>query len=435
MEQIELSKLKLDTSNPRFEQVNSQNDAIQKIFELEKSNMIRIAKDIHENGLDPTQGFWVLPEDDRYIVLEGNRRLASILCLIDPARAPEEFRGEFERICVKGLGNIPKDVNCQIVKKRDDAKRWIGLRHTGANNGVGISPWFPEQQARFESIGEYPDKTLQLIEWLKINAPKAHESYQMKPMFTNLERLVSDPYFRKESGLELNDGKLSSTVDGSALAKVWSKIVSEFASTRTVDSIKTKEQRKQYVEHLKDVLPSSEDKLPMAKPLTVVHATRQAPTRQAKVVNKPKKQATLVTKSTFPFSCSNNRIMAMVGELKRLKVEDNPNACSMLLRGLIEMATYLYAKKQGVTGMQIARGKFADDWDKVIAHMEQNNELQKSELKAVRKLAKSGEEHLLSYDTLHQCVHNKDFFPAAQDIFRIWYNVEPYLLAIGKKGV
>lgn len=437
MQLIPVAKLKLDTSNPRHEKVNNQNDAIIKIFDREQDSMVEIAKDIHDYGLDPTLGFWVMPEDDRFIVLEGNRRLSSIFCIMDPSRAPEEYRGDFERIISSGIGKTPREINCVIVASREEARRWIKIRHTKGNSGLSISSWNPEQQARFDDTGEVPDdKTLQIIDWMKRNAPKAYEGYSKKgDMFTNLERLLNDPSFREAIGLEYRDSVLYSRVHGNTLAAIFERVVSDFNSGKNVNDIRKKDDRRQYVSSLSSVLPKSADVRSSSTPLneTIVVNQRVAVARRA--IPTQKKQSTLIAGKAFNFSCSNNRIMAIVGELKKLKVNEFPNATSMLLRAFIEMSTYHYGRKASVPGIKTGQGNFESDWDKVIAFMVANGELDQNQAKAVRKLAKSPKDYMLSYDTLHQCVHNKDFSITEQDIFRIWATVEGYLASIGKKGV
>jgi hypothetical protein len=124
----------------------------------------------------------------------------------------------------------------------------------------------------------------------------------------------------------------------------------------------------------------------------------------------------------------------MIVELRHLDIDRYTNSASMLLRAFLEMSTYLYAKKKGVPKVSGVQGRWDADWNSVINYLESHAYLEKSQITALRKLV-SNKDQMLSYDTLHQCVHNKDFFPEKKDLIRIWTMLEPYFVHIGESNV
>lgn len=335
---IAIPKLKLDTNNPRFDRSSDQLEAALKLFQSEKTNMVNLAADIAEHGLNPTQLLTVVPEDDWYVVLEGNRRLACILGLIEPSRVPPEYRTAFQRLSAKA--SIPKEVLCYVVAKRAEANGWIHERHTGANDGIGVSSWDTEQQRRFTvNTRGTPDRTLQLVDWMKANTPEIAKQYQERNMFTNIERILDDEISREGLGLKYVEGQLRSKVSFEALKKSVGKVVKDFYSGKTVDIIKSKDKRAIYMKSITEFLPTPFDSRPETALIDLAPARPASKVRKS-VAKNPLDRKVLLPKE-FNFTCTNERIMSIVFELKHIDLDKFPNGAAMLLRGLIEMATYL----------------------------------------------------------------------------------------------
>ena len=85
---ISPSALLIDEQNPRISQPNSgQNKALQSLADLLQGKLHRLADHIVKNGINPADLPIVMPfKDDlnRYVVLEGNRRLAALRALENP---------------------------------------------------------------------------------------------------------------------------------------------------------------------------------------------------------------------------------------------------------------------------------------------------------------------------------------------------------------
>ena len=82
---LSLTDLLIDTENPRLPQPNvGQRDALRALAEHQKGKLVALAKDIVAYGMNPTELSIVMPFNDelrRYVVLEGNRRLAALKAL------------------------------------------------------------------------------------------------------------------------------------------------------------------------------------------------------------------------------------------------------------------------------------------------------------------------------------------------------------------
>ena len=76
---VPVADLLLDEQNPRLATPNQgQASTIRAIAESQGSRLLVLADDIVEHGLDPSHLFIVMEENQRYIVLDGNRRAAAL---------------------------------------------------------------------------------------------------------------------------------------------------------------------------------------------------------------------------------------------------------------------------------------------------------------------------------------------------------------------
>lgn len=122
------------------------------------------------------------------MVLEGNRRFAALKLLADPRLADDiEHQAAFGRLKKRGR-QAPKTLYCAVASNRDEANPWITLRHTGANDGVGVRVWSPEQNARHRRRMKAPidSGTMRSI----AVADELTEAYQADPELVGLIKRV-----------------------------------------------------------------------------------------------------------------------------------------------------------------------------------------------------------------------------------------------------
>jgi hypothetical protein len=145
------SQTLLDPQNPRLpDGTSNDREAINRLLAEGYNQILALARDLVERGEgNPTELPIVVKDGSKYVVLEGNRRFAVLKLLADPKLADEEVhQAAFERIKRKSGLHPPKSLYCAVAKDRDEADPWLTLRHTGANDGVGVRVWSAEQNAR-----------------------------------------------------------------------------------------------------------------------------------------------------------------------------------------------------------------------------------------------------------------------------------------------
>src|ERR1700691_6473252 len=97
---LKIDRLDLDLENPRITLATDQRDAMQKILNEQKVRLINLAESIAVKGLNPMDRCLVMRSDaraDKFVVLEGNRRVLAAKLLNNPSLLtsldmPEAFR-------------------------------------------------------------------------------------------------------------------------------------------------------------------------------------------------------------------------------------------------------------------------------------------------------------------------------------------------------
>lgn len=147
---IRPSQVLLDSQNPRLpDGTSNDKEAINRLLAEGYEQLLALARDLveREEG-NPTELPILIKDGSKYVVLEGNRRFAALKLLGDPRWADDPAHQQaFQRIAKKGK-QPPKTLYCAVATDRAEADPWITLRHTGANNGVGVRTWSAEQNAR-----------------------------------------------------------------------------------------------------------------------------------------------------------------------------------------------------------------------------------------------------------------------------------------------
>jgi hypothetical protein len=142
-ESLKVSLLDFDPDNPRFPQeiASGPTEALLEKF-IRDERLLEIVSSIADQGYFEGEPLLVTPKDNRYIVIEGNRRLAALKLLAGELKVPQG-RMSIDDVCESAL-NRPDEVPCLIFDDPDDTLRYLGFRHI-----TGIKAWGPLQKARY----------------------------------------------------------------------------------------------------------------------------------------------------------------------------------------------------------------------------------------------------------------------------------------------
>lgn len=271
------SKIRLDSDNPRLSDGTSDDkEAINRLLAEGYPQLLALAKDLADRGTgNPAELPIVIKDGSKYVVLEGNRRFAALKLVDNPRLADDPAqRSAFERIKQSGK-QLPVNIFCVVVDSRDEADHWITLRHTGANEGVGVRVWNAEQTARHRNRMRRPvdSGTARSI----AIADELTETYQADLELVNLIKKVRAEKLtnigRFFSGVTLARMQLSLKQDtAGAPHTLWAKHTTDqlhdyftwafrFLDGNSVDAFKNDEVRGNVLNTLTDILPDPADSM------------------------------------------------------------------------------------------------------------------------------------------------------------------------------
>ena len=141
-ELINIDDLKFDKENPRLPKTVARKESEIIKYLAEKTSIEDLMTSIGVNGFFLGEAIVVTPyKDDKYTVLEGNRRLAALRLLQNP-----ELAGNIRSItrAAEDAKDSPTKIPVHIVESRDDALQYLGFRHIS-----GVQRWDPLAKARY----------------------------------------------------------------------------------------------------------------------------------------------------------------------------------------------------------------------------------------------------------------------------------------------
>lgn len=428
LQEITVRNLLLDVENPRLaEGQQSQLETLHAMLRAEGPKTIALAESIAREGLSPMERFLVIPseqEADRFVVLEGNRRLVALRVLAEASLADAPLTAAQQKKIgklsaeYKKRGEVER-VDCAIFPSREAANPWIERRHRGEQGGVGVVSWGGTESARFDArrSGRYRSE-LQVLDYAVQHAQFDNDTREKLHDFpiTSLDRLIADKDVRDKLGLQIDEeGRVLTRYPEKETIKGLVRIVRDLATGRIkVGDIYTGKERRDYVAKFKSSdLPMSSKALSAPVPLIgnggVALQPSEQPTQAKKPVPTPKLRLTLIP-STCKLTITVPKLVNIYRELRKLKLEDYPNAVSVLLRVFIELSTDEVIEKNNLMKEEELRNsKLHHKLIRAAEHLQSVGRLDEKQVKAIKKAAT--DKHLLyaSVTTLHQYVHNQSF--------------------------
>ncbi|MEB3865015.1 hypothetical protein MSG66_13465, partial [Acinetobacter sp. IK31] len=238
---IKVLDIYLDTDNPRHDPINDQLEIISHL--LKEERVKNLAKDIAENGISPIELLAVVKDkSNKYIVVEGNRRICALTLLNDPEKAPNQtLKDYFKKLRAKSA-LIPDSVNCEVFDHREKADLWIERRHEGEQSGVGTRQWNAVQKTRHNArLQRSDDNTLAqaIIDYaINNNLIKNNETGRI---LTTASRYLGNPFFRKTIGIASSrtDLNVQITTTLSEFEKIITKFCSDLIVSADPNSLET----------------------------------------------------------------------------------------------------------------------------------------------------------------------------------------------------
>ena len=435
--EIPTSDLRIDEENPRLPQPNlGQREAFRANAGVEGRKLLALARHVREHGLDLGDLPIVMAfpkEKDKYVVLDGNRRLTAVKALENP----ELFVDAVENRVLIGIRRLSKDyqaepiesVMCVVMRDREEAHPWIELRNTSQLEGAAGVPWQPDEIARFRARTEGLPIDSQAMNFLERRGDISFEVRHRIPM-TSYRRLLQTPEIRAKVGVEFEGGKLKILATEDAVAKALLYIARDLdpeSKKIKTEDIYTRKQRLKYAEGLpKDVVVTPTHKSGQGVDISsgVPHPTPHKPTSKEKAA-KPRDR--LIPRDCT-LSVSEIRLRDIEKELRRLSLEEYPNAVSVLFRVFLELSADVYSDRMSLPiSVDTHLGTKLQN---VTTDLVKRKKLTAQQAKPVYRASKKNSYLGPSITTMHQFVHNPYMFPSPSDLRADWNSLQPWFSAV-----
>ena len=436
-----IERLLLDSENPRIGSANSQRDALQKILDDQGEKLYALAEDIVDEGISPIDRLLVLrekKESDRFIVLEGNRRVAALKILANhhvltdlQLRGPlqkrfEELAGRFKREDVEPIA-------CFEVSTREEGSRWILLRHTGENEGRGVVSWSGLATSRFRG----GDPALQALDFVKTHGnlgESEKESISKTFPITTLERLLATREIRDLIGIDVFEKKLRSGLQPDELLKPLKRMVLDLAYKKVnVSKLKSKADQIEYVKGFGSKDTPDLSKIGIVRSIDSIRGEEfeKKDQRQTKRRTSDPSERKTIAPGKVRLNIPNGRTATIFKELKGIKVTDYPNAGAVLFRVFLEhsvdfyMVTNNLPRKFKDTNGRTLDKKLNKKVEEVVNHLVEEKDCERKDFRGVvRGLSVSHSP--FNIDLLHDYVHNRFVTPSPRELIAAWDDAQPF---------
>ena len=441
---IKVTNLFIDLDNYRFEHQTSQVEAINKMVDVYKGDLYNLAVDILEYGLNPTDMPLVIKtptDDNKFIVMEGNRRITTLKILLNPNlidNKHQALKKKFIKLADENQNNVIRSLECGICLDRKEANLWIERKHSNGLHGIGTQQWNAIQKQRFEEATKgKTSMALQVINML-MEANTVDEKFknQLEDIkVTNLQRLISDPDVRKLLGISLLKGRLASNTKKDVVTKALTVVLTDMMNKDfKVSKIYKKEDRERYIHNLLDgsINPTSVTNDTATWDFVTPQTVKQ---ESESVLSEPvavapiKVRGTLVPKE-YNLPVTDDRILKIFLEMKGLSVKKYVNTAAIMLRIFLEMSVDVYIEtfnllKPGKITSSKSGKNLLEKLQTVIEHLKANKEANIDMTKGM-EFAMNNNISPLSPETLNSYVHNYRFSPMPESLIAEWDNVHPF---------
>lgn len=431
--------------------------------------LVKLAESIVVEGrLNPMDRWLVLRQGDssKFIVYEGNRRLAALKILSNPSvlgslEIRPALRKRFEKAAARFDADNFGKIDCYVINSRAEGAIWLHQRHTGQNLGSGIVDWSGVATARFRGT----DPALQALNFvLNFGGFDAEAKAEIENGFpiTTLDRLLSSRPVRALIGFDVKLSKLITSLPVRAALKVLRRIVRDLASgEKTVSDLKNQTAQVSYIKSLGDDLPDLSTRSAEEYAVDEVDASafatggsshqsrgggdphQTAP--ETKAPPKPKsapptrkrsyQRKTLIT-NDCTLNVSNSKIREIEVELRTLQLSSHRHAIAVLFRVFLETSVDAYLISKGIPLQVTDKGGHTRDKSlsvkvkEAIAQMVSDGVPEKH-LDGVSK-GIHDRHNAIYIDTLHAYVHNQFYSPKESDLSVAFDNARPFLEEIWK---
>ncbi len=446
---LSVSNIRLDRENPRipsYSAIRNQTDIISYMFEHEK--ILRLAAKITEKGFICHDPIYVVKEGDYYTVVEGNRRITALKCLIDPDLAPTVQARNRLSIHKNNLGiDLIEKIEVYVAPSRHDVENVLFELHA-----EGKVQWNRQQKNKFiagvglkngESIDDIakrfnvaPSEISQAVtEYLielyipELSLPTDIESLALKQKLnvSTLSRFINNSHFTKITGFTVNNNRIITTASRDIFNYLLSEIITDIINKK-IDSRthNDSETIKKYIEAAIKRYSGPTDTPPVEySPPTVDTTTTQS---EPKEKSKRKNKETLIPKGNkYETGCK--KLDVLIEEAQGMLIDTHKTANALLLRTIIELSVVrLFEVNNKREQCLNDKGRIKNLSDNLAVLCNRENWFQdKGYYIDLKRFTDKGSTSWGSIESLNRYAHGEFLLPDRELLRQVWMIIKPLL--------
>lgn len=467
---VKTGSLLLDSRNTRIPEDRRSEDQRQLLHVLLEHEDVRgLAASIAKLGIFAHERLLVMPSGKRFIVLEGNRRLAAIKLLLSPELAASESDVKyFRKLSAKTDLSAIAQMDVSIVPSRVVAAPVIAALHIGDSK----RRWSTLQQARFyRELVDEGQSAAEVAEDLGVTLGQVNNYLRTEKLYrlaltlefdpqvrakledsrfplTTLERFLESKTGRHLLGIELDDntgfrGVVHPDRFRAALKRVATDVATTAGMTREIND---EDGFKKYVSKIE--LPETKVRGSFNPDALLkgdssggegVGAPASAPAAAA--TRRVAKPSSSVVPRGFQCHSKHDRVRAIFNEIRQLSIEQQRNSTGVMLRVLLDIALWTFIKDIGhataVADHFDPTGKkrgYDPNWTPPLRDLISYAcdkrifpGMAADGYRSVRTLAAKDMDYFVTIEGFNAFTHNPSVTPTAGDLRALWQRAEPML--------
>ena len=449
-ETLELKDLSLWDENARFPDKyfsKTEEELIQYFLSKKDFKVVDLAKEIvGELDIPQLERLVVLRQDDRNIVIEGNRRLTVYKLLANPSLTQTPaIKTEFEQLALQAGIDESFKLDALITDEKSEGLRIVERKHLKSNNEVG---WGDSERAHYSARkGEADKQTMIKVEVAKkVKETGLDESLLDQVLgrgfVTTFQRIMTGSAASEAFGYNLDkDGKLDIN-DPDFLDKlkvvIWNVLQKKGYDGADINSrsLNTTKQIKDYLSGInKEAVDEAQKAIEDSRSKNLLGEETVTVTTSQGQRSVPR---SAVRKFLIPKTCilqiDNQKINNIYHELRdTLLIDDtrnsSPNATGVLFRVFLETSLDWYLEQNGTAPKE--NDKISAKIPKVVALLKTNAGATDQQMASITKVGSSQPStSILAIDNFHQYVHSSRKQPGPTDLKQCWDELQEFFVIL-----
>lgn len=282
IENVPLELIDLDLRNSRFPRdAQSQMDALELMLTTAGDDCLDLLRDLTRTGqMNSSDLPIVVARDERYVMMEGNRRLTCLRLWTDPnllgrnESLEKQLLSRVQRLVDGSAYSPPNELRVAVAPSETEADVWIERKHTGGSGGAGTVEWGAAMKDRRRARND-PTKISRAMAFVDLVSREYEEESDIQvaletvrsKRYTMIQRFVDRSVVREMLGLDFADGKMTFRYGPQATMPIVRQVLNDFARPKA-ESGKTWARELDTVEDFRTYLNGYSELLPTEEPKT-----------------------------------------------------------------------------------------------------------------------------------------------------------------------